>query len=94
MFQGKSHAAGKDIGGYPARKGDGADQGGDPKSRDAAQALKERLCGMAEFVALSLEQQDQITRPLLNVTWKPCVKPCSQKSASARESKLKEHRAT
>jgi hypothetical protein len=33
------------------------------KSRDAAQALKERLCGMAEFVALSLEQQDQITRP-------------------------------
>ena len=33
------------------------------KSRDAAKALKKRLCGMAEFVALSLEQQDQITRP-------------------------------
>ena len=38
------------------------------KSRDAAQALKERLCGMAEFVALSLEQQDQITRPFTEFT--------------------------
>ena len=38
------------------------------KARDAAQALKDRLCGMAEFAALTLEQQEQITRPFSEFT--------------------------
>lgn len=33
------------------------------KARDAIAALKDRLCGMAEFGALNSEQQGQITRP-------------------------------
>ncbi len=33
------------------------------KANDAVDVLKDRLCGMAEFAALSPEQQEQITRP-------------------------------
>ena len=33
------------------------------KALDAAQALEDRLCGVAEFASLSGDQQEQITRP-------------------------------
>jgi len=33
------------------------------KARETVAALKERLCGLTEFDALNVEQQEQITRP-------------------------------
>jgi energy-coupling factor transporter ATP-binding protein EcfA2 len=37
------------------------------KAKDAAHALKDRLCGMAEFATLTPEQQGQITKPFADV---------------------------